>query len=132
MSVRSLLIVPHLAPYVYPLFRTVFGFLFMFHGIQKLFGMFGGDRVPLLSLGGAAGLIETVAGPLILLGLFTQPVAFLASGEMAAAYFMSHSPRAAWPIENGGELSALFCFAFLYIAAYGGGRWSVDALLRGR
>jgi putative oxidoreductase len=117
------------APQVYSIFRAVFGFLFMAHGLQKMFGMFGGNAVPLASLLGAAGIIEVVAGLLIMIGLFTRPSAFIASGEMAAAYFMAHFPKAPWPIANGGEPAALFCFAFLYIAAKGGGPWSVDALL---
>lgn len=118
------------APEVYSIFRVVFGFLFLFHGLQKMFGMFGGRVVPLPSLLGAAGIIEVVAGLLIMIGLFTRPIAFIASGEMAVAYVSSHFPRALWPIENGGEPAVLFCFAFLYIAAKGGGPWSLDALLR--
>jgi putative oxidoreductase len=118
------------APQVYSIFRVVFGFLFLFHGLQKIFGMFGGQVVPLPSLLGAAGMIEVVAGLFIMIGLFTRPIAFIASGEMAVAYFRSHFPRALWPIENGGEPAVLFCFAFLYISARGGGPWSLDALLR--
>jgi putative oxidoreductase len=118
------------APQIYSIFRAVFGFLFWFHGAQKVFGLFGGRVQPLDSILGVAGLIETVAGPLIMLGLFTRPVAFLASGEMAVAYFRSHLPRATWPVENGGEPTVLFCFAFLYIAAKGAGPWSLDALFR--
>jgi putative oxidoreductase len=121
----------HLAPHVYSLFRIVAGFLYMAHGLQKVFGLFGGTPPPLLSLAGAAGLIETGAGLLIVLGLFTRPAAFLASGQMAAAFFLSHFPRAFWPIENGGELATVFCFAFLYFAARGAGPLSVDALRSG-
>jgi len=118
----------HLAPYLYSLFRIVAGLLYMAHGLQKLFGMFGGTPPALMSLAGAAGVIETGAGLLIVLGLFTRPAAFLASGQMAAAFFLSHFPRAFWPIENGGELATVFCFAFLYFAARGAGPVSVDAL----
>ncbi len=118
------------APQLYSIFRMVFGLLFLFHGLQKMFGVFGGRVVPLASLAGAAGIIEVVAGLLIMIGLFTRPIAFIASGEMAVAYFRSHFPRALWPIENGGEPAVLFCFAFLYVASQGGGPWSLDALLQ--
>ena len=84
----------------------------------------------LWSLGGVAGLIELVGGALLLLGLFTRPVAFLLSGLMAFAYFIAHAPRDFWPIVNGGELAALYCFLFLYLAAAGGGPWSFDRWLR--
>jgi len=113
------------APYVYPLFRLVFGLLFLCHGLQK-FGFFGGKMVPLLSLFGAAAIIELVCGALIALGLFTKPAAFLASGEMAYAYFTAHFPHGLWPIQNQGELAVLYCFAFLYIASRGGGRIAVQ------
>jgi putative oxidoreductase len=114
------------APQVYALMRIVFGFLFIFHGLQKMFGLFGGRTAELLSLRGAAGVIEIVAGTLIMIGLYTRPAAFIASGQMAVAYFLSHYPRAFWPIENGGERAALFCFAFLYIATRGAGTWALD------
>lgn len=111
---------------VYALMRIVFGFLFIFHGLQKIFGMFGGRTAELISLRGLAGTIELVAGTLIMLGWFTRPVAFIASGQMAAAYFMSHQPGGMWPIQNRGELAVVYCFAFLYIAARGAGPLSVD------
>ena len=119
------------APQVYALFRIVTAFLFVFHGLQKVFGMFGGvggqgGAVPLGSLFGAAGIIEIVAGVLIMLGLFTRIAAFIASGEMAAAYFIAHFPRGLLPIQNGGELAVLFCFSFLDIAARGPGMCSLD------
>jgi putative oxidoreductase len=120
-----------LRPYAYAALRIVAGSLFVFHGLQKLFGWFGGQQVPLASLLGAAGLIETVAGTLIAVALWAQPAAFLASGEMAAAYFMAHQPKRTWPIENQGELAALYCFIFLYIAASGAGPLGIDSL-RGR
>jgi putative oxidoreductase len=117
------------APQVYALFRIVAGFLFMFHGLQKVLGMFGGMQgatAPMMSMPWIAGVIEMVGGLLVMIGLLTRIVAFICSGEMAAAYFMVHQPRGTWPIENGGELAALYCFAFLYIAARGAGIWSVD------
>lgn len=116
-------------PYAYFALRVVAGFLFFFHGLQK-FGVLGGQAVGLNSLAGAAALIETIAGPLIMLGFLTVPTAFIASGEMAFAYFIVHQPKARWPIENGGEVSVLFCFLFLFIATRGAGIWSADG--RGR
>ena len=115
----------------YALLRIVSGLLFIFHGLQKIFGMYGGQAVELMSLRGLAGLIELIAGALIMIGLLTSIAAFIASGEMAFAYFMSHAPQGFWPIQNRGELAALYCFVFLYIAARGSGIWSVD-WLRGR
>jgi putative oxidoreductase len=115
----------------YALLRIVGGLLFLFHGLQKLFGMYGGKVMPLTSMPGLAGIIELVGGTLIMIGWFASPAAFLASGEMAYAYFTMHQPRGTWPIENGGELAALYCFLFLYIAARGSGIWSID-WLRGR
>jgi putative oxidoreductase len=120
----------NIAAAAYTALRVIAGVLFMFHGLQKTFGLFGGREVELMSRLGAAGLIETAAGALIALGLLTTPVALLASGEMAFAYFLSHNPRGRWPIQNGGELAVLYCFLFLYIATRGGGRLSVDSLRR--
>lgn len=114
------------APQVYALMRVVFGFLFIFHGLQKMFGLFGGRTAELLSLRGLAGVIEIAAGTLIMIGLYTRPAAFIASGQMAAAYFLSHQPQGFWPIQNRGELAALYCFAFLYIATRGKGAWGLD------
>ena len=118
------------APQLYALFRVVLGFLFIFHGLQKVFGMFGGQAVPLASMFGVAGIIELVGGVLVMIGLFTRVAAFICSGEMAAAYFMAHFPKGLVPIENGGELAALYCFAFLYVAARGPGICSVDGVRR--
>jgi putative oxidoreductase len=112
-------------PQAYAMLRIVAGLLFMFHGLQK-FGLLGGQMVPLASMFGAAAVIETVGGLLIMIGLATSPVAFLCSGEMAYAYFTAHQPRGTWPIQNGGELSALYAFIFLFIATRGGGMLSVD------
>ena len=117
--------------YIYALLRIVAGFLFFQHGLQKLFGIPGTQpAVELMTQRGLAGLIELVGGTLIAIGLFTSPVAFIASGEMAVAYFQQHAPRGFWPILNGGELAALYCFLFLYFAAIGSGKWSVDSLRR--
>ena len=112
-------------PYAYAFLRIVAGLLFMFHGLQK-FGLVGGQMVPLMSKFGAAAVIETVGGVLIMIGLQAAPVAFIASGEMAYAYFTAHQPRATWPIQNGGELAALYSFLFLYVATRGAGVLSVD------
>ena len=109
----------------YAAFRIVTGFLFAFHGAQKLFGAFGGQAQPLASMPGAAGVIELVCGVLVMVGVLTGIAAFLASGEMAVAYFLAHAPKGLWPIQNEGELAALYCFAFLYIAARGAGMWSL-------
>jgi putative oxidoreductase len=113
----------------YAIFRIVVGFLFLFHGLQKLFGAFGGEPVELVSLMGLAGTIELTCGLLVMHGLFARWAAFLASGMMAVAYFMAHFPRAFWPIENKGELAVVYCFAFLYIAARGAGPWSLAQAL---
>jgi putative oxidoreductase len=117
-------------PQIYAVLRIVSGFMFIFHGCQKVLGMFGGQRMPLASLAGVAGLIELVGGILIMIGLAAGIAAFLASGEMAVAYFMVHQKDGLWPIQNHGELAALYAFVFLYIAARGSGIWSVDAARR--
>ena len=113
------------SPYLYALLRIVAGLLFAQHGVQKLFGWLGGTQMPLASQMGVAGIVEAVGGLAVALGLFTSPVAFIASGQMAVAYFQSHLPRGVWPIQNGGELAVLNCFLFLYIASRGSGKWSV-------
>lgn len=116
-------------PYIYALLRMAAGLLFFLHGLPKLFGGFGRPApVELMSQMGLAGIIEVIGGAMIGLGLFTSPVAFLASGELAVAYFQAHAPRGLWPIMNGGELAALFCFVFLYFAAAGSGKWSIDSI----
>jgi putative oxidoreductase len=113
------------APYVYPLFRFVFGLLFLFHALQKL-GLLGTPMVPMMTRFGAATAIELICAPLIALGLFTRLAALVASGEMAFAYFFQHYPRGLLPIKNGGELALLYCLAFLYIATRGAGRLGFD------
>jgi putative oxidoreductase len=115
------------APYAYALLRIIAGLLFISHGGQKLFGWFGGQPVPIGSLFGVAAIIEIVLGALITIGLFTSIAAFIASGEMAAAYFIGHFPKSFWPLENQGETAVLFCFIFLHMATQGSGIWSVDA-----
>lgn len=119
------------APYTYALLRIVAGLLFVSHGGQKVFGWFGGQPVPLGSLFGVAGILEMVLGILITIGLLTGTAAFIASGEMAVAYFIGHFPKSFWPLENQGEPAVLFCFIFLYMATRGSGIWSIDAA-RGR
>ncbi len=118
------------SPYIYAILRIMAGLTFAFHGIQKLFG-FPGNKppMPLASLMGVGGLIELVCGLLIALGLFASYAAFIASGEMAIAYFMLHAPKGFLPIVNQGDLAVLYCFVFLYIAAYGSGVWSIDRLI---
>jgi len=119
------------APRLLSVLRIITGFLFIEHGGQKLFAFppsGHGGPVPLLSLFGLAGMLEFFGGLLILLGLFTRPVAFILAGEMAVAYFMVHAPGGFWPLLNKGELAVLYCFVFLYLAAAGGGVWSIDHL----
>ena len=128
------------APYTYALFRIVFGLLFFFFGLQKTMGWFGGQAVgDFVSMQGFAGIIETACGFLVMIGLFTRPAAFLASGEMAVAFFYIHVmmvgmgklgiPAGLVPHMNGGVDSVAFCFAFLYIASRGAGIWSADAAM---
>jgi putative oxidoreductase len=112
------------------LLRIVAALLFLQHGGQKLLGWFGGfpgGHLDTLML--VAGCIELIGGALLLLGLLTRPVAFLASGEMAVAYFKAHFPHGVWPLENHGESPVLYCFLWLYFAASGPGPWSLDALI---
>ena len=125
------------APELLSVLRIVAAFLFLQFGTAKLFALpgpllHGGGAVPLGSLAGIAGVIETVGGVLLLLGLFTRPVAFLVSGEMAVAYFHGHAPHGFWPVLNGGHPAVLFCFVWLYLSAAGPGPWSLDALRRRR
>jgi putative oxidoreductase len=110
----------------YTLLRIVAGVLYATHGLQKLFGLFGGHPVALASQHGAGAIIETVCGTLIAVGLFTGYAAFLASGEMAVAYFQFHAPRAFWPLVNRGEVPALNSFLFLYVASRGTGIFGLD------
>ena len=114
---------------IYAALRFVAGFLFACHGAQKLFGVLGGKPELSDPEGLAAGIIEFVGGSTIALGLLSSYTAFIASGEMAVAYFKAHAPRGFWPIMNHGELAALYSFLFLFIAARGSGPYSVDTLL---
>lgn len=120
------------APRVLSLVRVVSALIFMEHGLQKLLNFPpnppGRGTVQLFSLYGLAGTIEIVGGFLLVLGLFTRPVAFILSGEMAFAYWMSHAPRGVYPILNGGDAAILYCFLFLYLAFAGGGAWSADKM----
>ena len=119
------------SPYLLSVLRIIAAFTFISHGTQKLLAfpvLEPRDPVPLLSMYGLAGVLESVGGLLLLLGLFTRPVAFLLAGHMAFAYFIAHAPRGFWPLLNGGEVAVLFCFIWLYLAAAGPGRWSLDAL----
>ncbi len=118
--------------FVYLLLRIVIGVLFACHGAQKLFDSFGGMGVPSTPLITTAGAIELVAGVLVVLGLWAGSAAFLASGEMAVAYFMMHAQHGFWPIVNRGEPAVIYCFIFLYIASRGSGRMSIDALTQKR
>ena len=125
-----------LARYSEPFFallRIVVGLLFAMHGAQKLFGLWGIPSMVHVPLMLTAALIELIGGSLVLVGLFTEIAAFVCSGEMAVAYFIGHFGKGGfWPIQNKGEPAVLFCFLFLFIAAHGAGRWSLDATMRGR
>ena len=115
-------------PRLLSVLRIVAALLFMEHGTQKLLGFphSGRPGPELFSLLGLAGVLELFGGAMLLVGLFTRPVALILSGEMAVAYWMAHAPRGFFPILNAGELAALYCFVFLFLAAAGGGVWSVD------
>ena len=115
-------------PRLLSVLRIVAGFLFMTHGMQKLLGFPAPAPMPiaLFSLFGLAGVLELFGGALVLIGLFTRPVAFILSGEMAFAYFMAHAPKNFWPLLNGGDAAVLYCFVFLFLAVAGAGPWSVD------
>lgn len=124
-----------LTPRALSVLRIMAGFTFSLHGFQKLFGFFGGmggagATAPFLSLVWTAGFLELLGGVMLVLGLFTRPVAFVLCGEMAVAYFLGHAPRGFWPIVNGGELAVLYCFVFLYLAVAGPGTVSLDRVLR--
>ncbi|SCW90967.1 putative oxidoreductase [Sphingobium faniae] len=120
------------APYALALLRIVSGLIFLAHGTQKFFGFPGGERawsgLAFDNPGAFAGIVETVAGALIVLGLFTRPAAFIASGTMAVAYWMAHAPQNFFPVNNGGDAAILFCFVFLYLVFAGPGAWSVDGV----
>jgi putative oxidoreductase len=121
------------SPYLLSILRIVAAFVFIQFGTAKLFAfpgaiMPGGGTAPVGSLAWFAGCFETFGGSFLLLGLFTRPVAFILSGEMAVAYFKGHAPQGFWPVLNQGHPAVLFCFLFLYFSAAGAGAWSLDAL----
>lgn len=121
---------------VYTALRVIAPFMIMQHGSQKLLGLLGGvgpqhGGAPLMSLMGVAGIVEFVIASLVLVGLFTRPAAFIVSGEMATAYFKVHALHGFWPIQNHGELAVILCCTFLFFAAFGGGKYSLDALFFG-
>ena len=121
------------APHLYAILRIISGLMFFLHGSQKIFGWPGGSLGQLPMLAVIAGWLEVILGALITVGLFGSFAAFLASGEMAVAYFIGHAGKGFWPVLNEGELAVLYCFLFLYIAAMGSGIWSLDAVMhRGR
>ncbi len=120
-------------PRILSVLRLIVAFLLIAHGAQKLFGFLappGMQGPALLSQIGIGGLLEFFGGGLLLIGLFTRPVAFILSGMMAVAYFQMHAPGGFWPLQNKGELAVLYCFVFLFISVAGGGEWSVDRLWR--
>ena len=120
------------SPHALALLRIMSGLLFLAHGSQKLLGFppRANPAPELLSLFGIGGMLELVGGALIVLGLFTRPVAFLLAGEMAFAYFMFHAPKSPFPALNGGDAAILFCFVFLYLVTAGPGAFSLDARRR--
>jgi putative oxidoreductase len=121
-------------PRILSIMRIAIGLDFLQHGMSKLFDFPHVDRpgqVPLMSLLGLAGVLELAGGVLLTLGLYTRLVAFIVSGEMAAAYFMAHAPAGFFPILNHGELAVVYCFVFFYLAFAGGGEWSLDQAMRG-
>lgn len=120
------------APYLLSVLRIIAAFLFIQFGTAKLFAfpasvMPSGGTVSIASLPGIAGILETLGGALLGVGLFTRPVAFLLSGQMAFAYFIGHAPHGFWPVQNEGHPAILFCFIWLYVSAAGPGPWSIDA-----
>ena len=117
---------------LYAFMRIVVGLLFACHGAQKLFGVLGGQNLSSNPQMVTAGVIEFIGGGLVALGLWAGYAGFVASGEMAVAYFMTHAPRGFWPIANKGELAVLYCFVFLYIASRGSGHLSFEALIKKR
>ncbi|WP_119462845.1 DoxX family protein [Rhodospirillaceae bacterium SYSU D60014] len=120
------------APHMLSVLRIMSALLFLEHGTQKLLDFPPHANPPaLMSLSGIQGLIELIGGALLAIGLFTRPVAFILSGDMAVAYFMAHAPESFFPVLNGGDAAILYCFVFLHFVFAGGGAWSVDAMRRG-
>jgi putative oxidoreductase len=126
---------PRIAQIVQSIVRIYLGLSLLEHGTGKILGFPAVPsfaHVEIISLAGVGGLIELIGGALFVLGLFTRPVAFILSGFCAVAYFMVHAPRAFYPVLNGGELAAVYCFVFLYFVFAGAGAWSLDALRQGK
>ena len=121
-----------LSPYVLSIVRIVIALLFFSHGLSKMFGFPAPTMPALFTLSWFSGAIEFVGGGLLALGLFSRSAAFIVSGEMACAYFLSHAPRGFFPQLNGGDAAILYCFIFFYFVFAGAGPWSLDALLQGR
>jgi putative oxidoreductase len=125
-----------MASYLQSVLRIVAAFMFLQAGTMKLFGwpmaMPGGGALPIMSQMWIGGVLEVVGGALLVVGLFTRPVAFLLAGEMAVAYFQFHAPQGLWPIVNQGQPAVLYCFIWLFFSAAGGGAWSLDALIAKR
>jgi putative oxidoreductase len=121
-----------LSPHVLSIVRIMVALLFFEHGLSKMVGFPTGVARELFTLSWTSGAIEFVTGALLAVGFFTRAMAFIASGEMAFAYFLAHAPQSFYPIVNRGEGAILYCFIFLYIAFAGGGPWSVDAMLHKR
>jgi len=121
-------------PHLLSLMRIIAALLFMEHGTAKLLGFpaMGRPGPEIMSLSWIAGVLELIGGALLALGLFTRPVAFVLSGQMAFAYWIAHGPRGFFPLLNGGELAVLYCFVFLYLAAAGPGPWSLDQAFFGK
>jgi putative oxidoreductase len=123
------------SPYALAVLRIVTALLFLAHGTQKLFGFPAppeGGTPPLLSLFGIGAVLELVGGLLLLVGVFTRPVAFILAGEMAVAYWMFHAPQSAFPVLNGGDAAILYCFVFLLLVFTGPGAWSIDGAAQPR
>src|SRR6185436_19136068 len=122
------------APYLKSILRIIAAIMFMMSGTMKIFAYPvgippDGGTVPLMSQAGIGGILEVVGGVLLIIGLFTRPVAFIVAGEMAVAYFQFHQPQGFWPIVNGGTDAVLYCILWLYFSAAGGGKWSLDSLI---
>lgn len=121
------------APRMLSVLRIVTALLFLAHGTQKLLGFPASDGMPdPFTMGWIAGVLELFGGALLVLGLFTRPVAFILSGQMAVAYFIAHAPQSFYPALNGGDAAILFCFVFLYLVFAGPGPWSIDAARSGK
>jgi putative oxidoreductase len=123
---------PSHVQWAHAVLRVFAGAVIMQHGVQKLLGLLGGHVAAVGTLSWAGGIIETVGGALLIIGLCTRITAFIMSGEMAVAYFKFHAPRGFWPVLNHGEVPVLLCFIFLYLAATGAGPFSIDWLLKRR